>query len=76
LNLPEVLGLPSLYVIYDHPSDYPQDFVCRVWQGELAEFRPFAVARTLEEIRQRLPPGMVCLGRYEQDDPAIREVWI
>jgi len=76
MNLPECLGLSPLYVIYDHPSDYPWGFVCRVWQGELAEFTPFAIARTLEEIRRRLPPGMVCLGRYEQDDPAIREVWI
>jgi hypothetical protein len=76
MKLPEHPGMPPLYVIYDHPRDFPEEFVCRVWYGEIAELSPFATAGSLKEIREALPPGKVNLGRYDQDDPAICEVWI
>jgi hypothetical protein len=66
----------KLYVIYDHPRDFPLWFVCRIFHGELAEPHAWAFTRTLEEMRARLPAGLYNLGRQPEDDPAIAEVWI
>jgi len=33
------------------------------------------MADTLEAIRARLPQGLYCQPRYEQDDPSIVETW-
>lgn len=27
--------LPPIWTIYDHPMDYPNDYVVRVWYGEV-----------------------------------------
>jgi hypothetical protein len=68
--------VPPLYVIYDHPRDYPTLFVCRVHHGEVAEPHLFAAADTLKEMRDKLPPGLYNMGRFAADDPAICEVWV
>lgn len=70
--------MPPIYVIYDHPLDFPDLFVCRVWHGErIAEAEPLMVAATLDEIRDALEArGLVNMGRYAEDDPAIAEAWI
>jgi hypothetical protein len=70
------VSLPPLYVVYDHPRDYPTLFVCRVWHGEICSPHPFAFADTLEEMHQKLPPGLYPMGREKGDDPVICEVWI
>lgn len=70
--------LPPIYVVYDHPRDYPHCFVCRVWYGErICAGTPHMIATTLEEIRDALEAlGLVNIGRYAEDDPAIREAWV
>lgn len=67
-----------VWVIYDHPRDFPQYFVVRpqiVWGG-LIRFGVATTYETLEQARSALPPGLYPLGRHESDDPAIAEVWI
>jgi hypothetical protein len=66
------------FVIYDHPKDHPEHFVTRRWdaiEGELFA-GPCWLAATIEEARQKIPAGLTCVGRDEQDDSAIAEVWI
>lgn len=68
-----------MWVIYERPADYPQGYVLRPqlasrYGVSVAPERQ--VASTVEEVRALLPPGLVCLGRQEQDDPSILEVWI
>ena len=69
------------YAIYDHPSDYPNNFVVRRW--EVVRGVPVAMpcgnpvlTETLEAARAVVPPGFVNIGRFENDDPVILEVWI
>lgn len=70
------------WVIYDRPSDYPSHFVVRkhyILPGPARE--TVAAARcelcgSLAEARAVIPPGLINLGRFNQDDPAIAEVWI
>ncbi len=69
----------SQWVIYRYPRDYPDKFVARrweVWAGHILATDEMALADTLEEIREKIPPGLYCLGRFEDDDPCILEVWI
>ena len=69
----------TLYVIYDHPKDFPDFYVLRRWHlygGELlAEMLP-RLGHTLEDIREHLPPGKVLADRrLFNTDPAILEIW-
>lgn len=71
----------SLYVIYDHPRDFPQHYVMRRWDIHPALPAPIPngnpmIAKELETVRQGVPPGYICIGRHSCDDPAILEVYI
>jgi hypothetical protein len=77
IEVVEASNLPRMYVVYDHPRDFPEVFVCRVWYGRAASADPFMTAATLDEIRDALEErGLVNIGRYAEDDPAIAEVWV
>lgn len=69
-----------LYCIYDHPKDYPDSFVIRLWQIAKGNPEPIpglcGTADTLEGVRAMVPFGKVCLSRNEEDDPCIVETWI
>lgn len=80
----------TLYVIYDHPLDYPDKWVVRpqivlrrpgtggseVSAQEVVEFGRAMGADSLEEARLLIPPGLANIGRMANDDPKIHEVWI
>lgn len=73
------IDLP-LYVIYERPLDHPQNWVLRkqwpMTDGNAVPDPECIIAASLEEARAALPPGLTNIGRYEDDDPAIKEVWI
>ena len=64
-----------MITIYDHPTDYPDSFVARVWDCNTPTHL-IALADTLEAIRATIPPNMTCLPHMEGDDPCIVEVWL
>jgi len=64
-----------LICVYDHPTDYPDKFIARLWDCS-APTNIIATADTLEELREKIPSTMVKLNRDSQDDPCIVEVWI
>lgn len=70
----------SFFTIYDHPRDHPGFFVmreCRVYPDGRVEHAPLCVlALTLEQARRAIPEWAVNLGRQDEDDPAIFEVWV
>jgi hypothetical protein len=69
-----------MFVIYDHPRDYPDEFVCRRCYPEkgrvIYELELFARGPTIESIRDKIPPGQVCFRRSDGDDPVIVETWL
>lgn len=69
-----------MWTIYDHPTDYPYDFVARRWLAEAAGPRPtgeILVGPSLEGLRGALAHmGLVCMPRNHGDDPKIVEVWL
>lgn len=67
------------WTIYERPSDYPDNFVVRAWYifpGKAVPARMAIVVDSLEEAREMIPEGCVCLGRAPTDDEAIVEVWL
>ncbi len=64
-----------LICIYDHPKDYPDKYVARLWDCNIPT-HIMASADTLQDIRAKIPEGMVRLERDQRDDPVIVETWI
>lgn len=74
-----------MWVIYDHPKDFPDCFVARkhVVVGGLPPGISMSgatpetlTADTLAALREKLPPGLTCLTRDLGDDPVILETWL
>ena len=68
-----------IYAVYDHPTDFPNEFVCRRWGSDgqtLDPGAPFARGRTLAEIHRALPLGLIKMCPWANDDPVICELWI
>lgn len=68
------------YTIYDHPLDYPNHFVMRVFEvssdGSVTPTSSLATSTSLTEIRALIPPECVCIARHPGDDLVIVETWI
>lgn len=64
-----------LYVVYEKPTDYPDLYVIRKFISDIPD-EIVGLGETLEKVRQYLPKGVVNIGRNDEDDPVIIEVWI
>jgi hypothetical protein len=73
---------PILYTIYEHPLDFPDEYICRRWiaggikTDTLDKGEPYLRAPSLTALRKLLPPGLSCIGRIVWDGPVIQEVWV
>lgn len=69
------LGMLSIWTIYDHPRDFPDNFVARAFTtGPTNEI---ILATELEQLRDAFDKaGLVCLARNPNDDPNIVETWL
>ena len=67
-------------VIYDDPSDFPGHVVMRTQcpssLNDVATAPYCGVYESVEEARKDVPKSGVNIGRYEQDDSKIVEVWL
>jgi hypothetical protein len=73
--------LLPMWTVYDHPKDFPNSFVARLWNvgvgGSPIATNEVLVFPELEAIRLRMRNrGLTCLARSEYDDPNIVEVWL
>lgn len=70
-------SFPPMWVIYDHPSDYPQYFVARLWFGTISA-PDIKLCSNLALLRDAVAStgASYNLGRSTADDPAIVELWI
>ena len=68
--------MPPIWVIYDHPKDFPAHFVVRVWYG-LTPDPQVHVFDTLDAARAAVIQRGACANcRAECDEPVIAEVWL
>ena len=70
----------SMWTVYDHPKDYPRDFVARrsiiERLGRTFVTNDVIIAPSLDEVRELLPPGLYRLDPMPGDEPQIVEVWL
>jgi len=65
-----------MWVIYDHPSDYPNSFVAREFVLDKPTENFIAIAN-LDELRGHfLEIGLTCITRSPEDEPQIVETWL
>jgi hypothetical protein len=78
-RLYETVSFP-MWVLYDHPRDWPGFYVLRLWDGATNRETPFIkIAETLEEIESCIDEcgeRWHMLPRFESDDPKILRVYI
>jgi hypothetical protein len=74
------MSVLSIWTVYKRPSDYPALYVARRHEsrsdGTAVATLEAVFADTLEAVRAKLPPGLVCIPRDPTDDPVIVESWI
>jgi hypothetical protein len=72
--------LLSIWVIYDHPKDFPDAWVARQWlvgSGVHEATDVMLTAPKLDTLRGRMVAlGLTCLARDPADDPCIVEAWL
>lgn len=71
------VSLP-MWVVYDHPIDYPDSCVARLFEGATPT-QSTIEAPNLDLLRSVLRtslPHAVVFTRAEEDDPKIVEVWL
>lgn len=75
MKISKMVRTMPMIAIYNQPTDYPDKYVARLWDCN-APTHLIALADTLEEIQQTIPPNMTRLPHMAGDDPCIVEVWL
>ena len=65
----------TFWTVYQHPKDFPQSWVVRPHDVPGGPRVECFVCNSLLEARMFIPPGLVRLARYEDDEPQIYETW-
>jgi hypothetical protein len=65
----------EMWVVFDHPRDFPNHFVVRVFLNDRPTDRAY-LCNSLEEARKLIPSDKFCIQRDLSDDPVILETWI
>jgi len=70
----------EMWVVYDHPRDFPNTFVARKWTvGNGRAERPtddIIVSPEITALRKMLAlKGLICTVRHPTDEPQVMEVW-
>jgi hypothetical protein len=70
----------TMWTIYQAPKDFPDGFVVRPWTLTRGGGGPVPgmafTARTLEDARANVPPGLYRQERAPEDDHTIVETWL
>ncbi len=73
------MGEFEAYAVYWDTEDFPGYFVVRRWEVPTFEPMPkevIAIGRTIDAVREKIPPGLCCQSRQLGDDTCIVEVWL
>ena len=68
----------SMWVIYDHPKDFPDGFIARRHEATRTGPHPTDDIKTAASLlrRELASQGLTRLTRDPDDDPKIVEVWL
>lgn len=66
-------------VIYNGPKDFPEMYLCRIWEGAGGHPTSTAMQKfSLEEMREDIQAAgfLIRFPRAKGDDPVIIETWM
>jgi hypothetical protein len=68
---------PPMWIVYDHPRDYPFGYIARLWYGMTPTAHVWT-APSLVLLREFIVEcgGSMPLARKPEDDPCIVETWV
>lgn len=68
----------DMWVVYDHPRDFPRAWVARRWTvgTAAAPTGDMIACSTLEQLRAVVGGNRLQLPRHDADDPKVTEAWL
>ena len=78
----EALIALKMWTIYDHPKDYPNFFVARMFyicpiKNEPLPSNLIYLSSDLKTLQKRMQSlFLTCISRHDTDDPTIIETWL
>lgn len=67
------------YTVFYSPTDFPQQYVIREFHVSAGTIIPkdiIAIGNSIDEVRAKLPQGLLRIIKSECDLPSIVEMWI
>lgn len=76
-----VTAVLDMWVVYDHPTDFPANYIARRWyivpNEDPIVSREIIPAAELDDLRYVLDGmGLSQLAHMDNDDPVIIETWL
>lgn len=68
-----------LITIYNSPTDFANKYVARIHVIEGGISTPLvyaALANSMDDLREKIPPHLTCIPRDAHDDQSIVESWV
>ena len=65
----------EIWTVYERPLDYPQGYIARRWLNDVST-TDVVTGASLDEVRDKLPPGLHLIPRHPKDDACIVETWL
>lgn len=65
----------SMWVVYEDTAEFPNQYVARRYRLD-KDTGDYVVGDTLNDVRAKLPKGLMRLERSSHDHPQVRESWI
>ena len=65
----------SVWIVYEEPPGFPNQYVARLYRSYV-DTGEYVTGATLNEVRSKLPRGLMRMERSSHDDPLVRESWI
>ncbi len=69
----------TMHTIYKDPADYPSKVVIRkfiVKSGQIYATEDIVICNSIDEARDKVSKGKICLVRGENDHPSVIETWL
>ena len=65
----------SMWIVYEDIPEFPNQYVAKRCRLDV-ETGDYVVGDTLNDLRAKLPPGLMRIERSSHDHPQVRESWI
>jgi len=79
MTSPDLRERLPMWVVYDHPLDFPNAYLARLWLTlpKAEATSQYMACADLEPLRDQLASmGFVKLDRHDSDDAKIIETWV